>query len=64
MQYPIRTGPRCSDCKEMRDDLRRIPIEIVDKKSKEIIEVSYGEIVCTICFGKRYKDRTKIRVYV
>jgi hypothetical protein len=60
----IRTGPRCPDCKEIRDEILRVPIEIVDKNSKEIIEVAYGEVVCIDCFNKRYKGRTKLRIYV
>ena len=48
--HPIRTGPRCAECKEIKDIVRRIPIELVDKKSKEIIEIAYGDIVCLDCF--------------
>ena len=59
-----RTGPRCADCKEIKDEILRIPIEIVDKKTKEIIEVAYGEIICSECFHIRYKGRTKLRIYV
>ena len=55
---------RCPDCKEIKDTMLRIPIEIVDKKDHEIIEIVYGEIVCSDCFPKRYKDRTKLRIYV
>lgn len=55
---------RCPDCNEIKDVMRRIPIEIVDKKTKEIIEVAYGEVVCTDCFVHRYKDRTKLTIYV
>ena len=60
----LRTGPRCPDCKQIKDQVLRIPIEIVDKKTKEVIEVSYGEIICIGCFSIRYKDRTKLRIYV
>ena len=60
----IRTGPRCPDCHEIRDEILRIPIEIVDKKTKEIIEVAYGEIICIDCFNKRYAGRTRLRIYV
>jgi len=42
----------------------RIPIEIVDKKTHEIIEIAYGEVVCTECAVVRYKERTKLRIYV
>jgi|GEM_PF-5209631 len=59
-----RTGLRCPDCGEIKDTVKRIPIEIVSKKTKEIIETAYGEIVCTDCAPKRYKDRTKLRIYV
>ncbi|MDD5650223.1 MAG: hypothetical protein PHF86_07405 [Candidatus Nanoarchaeia archaeon] len=55
---------RCPICNLEKEDHARIRIEILDKKSKEIIEVSYGEIICIDCLKKRYKDRTKIRVYV
>ena len=60
----ILTGPRCPDCNEIKDEMLRIPIEIVDKKTKEVIEVAYGEVICTSCFPKRYKDRMKLRIYV
>jgi ribosomal protein L34E len=60
----VRTGPRCPDCNEIKDEILRIPIELVDKKTKEIIEVSYGEVICIECFNKRYKGRTKLRIYV
>lgn len=60
----LRTGLRCPDCNEIKDAMLRIPIELVDKKSHEIIEIAYGEVVCSDCFLKRYKDRTKIRVYI
>lgn len=61
--YP-KTGIKCPDCHQLRDDLIRISIEIVDKHSKEVIEIAYGEVVCIDCFKKRYKDRTKLRIYV
>lgn len=54
----------CSNCNLEKEDFARIKIEIVDKKTKEIIEVVYGEIICISCLKKRYKDRTKIRIYV
>jgi ribosomal protein L34E len=57
-------GPRCPDCKQIKDSMTRIPIELVDKKTHEIIEIAYGDIICIECFPKRYKDRTKIRVYI
>jgi hypothetical protein len=47
-----------------KEDYARIKVEIVDKKSREVIEAIYGEIVCIECLKKRYKDRNKIRVYV
>lgn len=59
-----RTGPRCPDCKEIKDAVMRIPIEIVDKKTREIIEIAYGEVICVECAAIRYKGRTKIRIYV
>ena len=59
-----RTGPRCPDCDKIKDTVMRIPIEIVSKKTKEIIEIAYGEIICTDCAPKRYKGRTKLRIYV
>jgi len=59
-----RTGPRCPDCKEIKDAVMRIPIEIVSKKTKEIIEIAYGEIICVQCAKTRYKCRTKLRIYV
>jgi ribosomal protein L34E len=60
----LRTGLRCPDCNEIKDAMRRIPIQVIDKKTKEIIEVAYGEVVCTDCFVNRYKDRTKLTIYI
>jgi ribosomal protein L34E len=54
----------CANCNLPKEDYARIKVEIVDKKSKEVIEFLYGEIICIDCLKKRYKDRTKIRVYV
>jgi len=47
-----------------KDDYARMKVEVVDKKTKEIIEVMYGEVICIDCLKKRYNDRKKIRVYV
>ena len=55
---------KCPDCRMEKEDLARIKVETVDKKSKEVIEVLYGEIVCIYCLKKRYKGRTTVRVYV
>lgn len=55
---------RCPDCKEIKDIMVRIAIEIVDKKTHETIEIAYGEVVCVDCFHKRYHERTKLRIYV
>jgi len=54
----------CPDCNMPKEDFARIRVEIVDKKSREITEVMYGEVLCVDCLMKRYKGRTKIRVYV
>lgn len=54
----------CVNCNMQKEDYARIKVEIVDKKSREVIEAIYGEIVCIECLKKRYKDRNKIRVYV
>ena len=54
----------CSSCNLEREDYARIKVEIVDKKTREIIEVMYGEIICIDCLRRRYKERIKIRVYV
>jgi hypothetical protein len=54
----------CPNCHMQKDDVARIRIEIVDKKSKEIIEVSYGEILCLDCLKTRYKERQRLRIYV
>ena len=54
----------CPVCNLDKEDHARIKVEIVDKRSKEIIEVMYGEVVCIDCLKKRYKDRNKVRVYV
>lgn len=54
----------CVNCNLPKEDYARIKVEIVDKKSKEIIEVCYGEVICIDCLKKRYKERNKIRVYV
>ena len=55
---------KCPDCRMEKEDLARIKIETVDKKTREVIEVFYGEIVCIECLKKRYKGRTTVRVYV
>ncbi len=55
---------KCPDCGLEKEDFARIKVETVDKKSKEIIEVMYGEILCMDCLRKRYKGRTTVRVYV
>lgn len=54
----------CSNCNLEKEDYARIKVEIVDKKSREIIESLYGEVICVDCLKKRYKERTKVRVYV
>ena len=64
MDKAYRTGLRCAECKQIKDSMLRMPVELVDKKSKEIIEITYCDVVCTDCFYKRYKSRTKIRVYI
>jgi len=55
---------KCPDCGLEKEDLARIKVETVDKHSREVIEVFYGEIVCIDCLTKRYKGRTTVRVYV
>jgi hypothetical protein len=54
----------CPICHCKKDDFARIRVEIIDKKSREIIEVIYGEITCIDCLMNRYKTRTKVRLYV
>lgn len=54
----------CPICRLEKDDLARIKVEIVEKKSREIIEVLYGEITCVECMLKKYKGRVKLRLYV
>jgi hypothetical protein len=54
----------CGGCNREKDDFARIRIEIVDKKSRETIEVCYGEILCLECLMMRYKQRDKLRIYV
>ncbi len=54
----------CSNCNLPKEDFARIKVEIVDKKTREIIEVLYGEVICIDCLKKRYKDRNQVRVYV
>jgi hypothetical protein len=54
----------CSNCNLEKEDYARIKVEIIDKKSREIIETMYGEVICVECIKKRYKERQKIRVYV
>lgn len=55
---------KCPDCGLLKDDLARIKVQTVDKKSKEVIETLYGEITCIECLKKRYKGRLVVRVYV
>jgi hypothetical protein len=54
----------CSNCNREKNEMARIQIEIVDKKSKEIIEIVYGEVICLECLRVRYKQRIKLRIYV
>jgi ribosomal protein L34E len=54
----------CSSCNLEKDNYARIRVEVLDKKTREVIEVMYGEIICVECLKKRYKERIKIRVYV
>lgn len=54
----------CSNCNLEKEDYARIKVEIIDKKSREVIETMYGEVICVECIKKRYKERQKIRVYV
>jgi hypothetical protein len=54
----------CSGCNREKDDFARIRIEIVAKKSRDILEVCYGEILCLECLVVRYKQRDKLRIYV
>jgi len=55
---------RCTGCNRIKEDFARIRIEIVSKKSREIIEVAYGEVLCLDCLVERYKSRDKLRIYV
>lgn len=54
----------CVGCNRSKEDFARIKIEIVDKKSREILEIAYGEVLCIECLQKRYKCRDKLRIYV
>lgn len=54
----------CSSCNLEKDDYARIKVEIIDKKTREVIESMYGEIICVECLKKRYKERLKVRIYV
>jgi len=53
----------CPECHCKKEDFARIKVEIVDKKSREIIEVIYGEIICLDCLRKRYKEKNRLRIY-
>lgn len=53
----------CPECHCQKEDFARIRVEIVDKKSREITEVLYGELICVDCLMKRYKSKTKLRLY-
>lgn len=55
---------RCPSCNLEKEDLARMRVEIVDKKSREIIEVVYCEVLCVECVQKRYKERSRLRIYV
>lgn len=55
---------KCPICHLPKESYARITVEIVDKKSKEIIEVLYGEVICIDCLMQRFKQRTKLRLYV
>jgi hypothetical protein len=53
----------CPECHCPKEDYARIRVEIVDKKSREVIETLYGELICIDCLMKRYKSKTKLRLY-
>ena len=55
---------RCPNCRLKKEDFARIRVEIVEKKSREIIEILYGEIICIDCLLRRYKNKTSLRLYV
>jgi len=55
---------KCVSCNCEKEDFARIKIEVVDKKSREILEIAYGEVLCIECLQKRYKCRDKLRIYV
>lgn len=55
---------KCTSCNCIKEDFARIRIEMVDKKTREIHEVAYGEVICIDCLKKRYKDRNRLRIYV
>ena len=53
----------CPECHCRKEDFARIKVEIVHKKTREIIEVMYGEILCLDCLKKRYKGKNRLRLY-
>jgi len=61
MIYSRQTCPSCN-CK--KEHFARIRIDILDKKTREIKEQIYGEIICVECLHKRYKGKNILRHYV
>lgn len=55
---------KCQECNMERDDFSRMRVEIVDKKTREIIEIVFCEVLCVSCIQKRYKNRERLRIYV
>jgi hypothetical protein len=60
----VTSKSKCLNCLKFKDDFAVIPVEIVDKKTKEIIERLYTSELCLDCLNKVYKGRQLIRVYV
>lgn len=55
---------KCVNCNSIKEDFARIRVEIVDKKTRDIIDVVYGSVMCIQCLEKKYKTRDRIRVYI
>jgi len=60
----MRSDVICPSCSKVKDNYARIRVEIVEKKSREIVEVLYGEVLCFECLDERYKRRDRLRIYV
>jgi hypothetical protein len=55
---------KCPECNRIKDEFARIRIEVIDKKTRNAIDVIYGRAMCLDCLVVKYKTRDKLRIYI